>query len=161
MNSWFMVEMHWPSRKPLSSSLLECASLPGLRTFQLRHPGTSSQTQLLAAYMIMCLSLTHQVSCVEVPTYNVHVAWLCYKICLLLSLSTLSESELWGALGQLASPALQSLTRNWVLPCSGPLSPLLFMTLLSPLLIGNAKHRTRVQQAQSFLLGCLWVIKSD
>ena len=74
MISLCMVEVHGISRAAPCSPLLGCASLPALHTPQPRHPGTSFQTFLSAAYMSMCLSLTHQVLCNQVHTDNAHVS---------------------------------------------------------------------------------------
>lgn len=74
MISWLMVEIPRISRKALCHSLLELCFPSTSQYFPAQTSCTSFQNYLLGAYMIVCLSLTHQVLCIEVHTYSVHVA---------------------------------------------------------------------------------------
>lgn len=142
MISRFMVEVHRLAEKLLAVLCCSCASLPGLNISQL-NTSWHILPVVLAAYMIVHLSLSHQVWCNEVYPCHVHEtdsALRIWSVCCFIS-AYLMNPEPWdGALGHLINTALQSLSMNWVLVCIGQLSPLLFMLLSSPLLIRDASE---------------------
>lgn len=145
-SQWNDFSVH--GRGPQVSRKTPCCSLLQL-CFSSRSQHFPAQTSwhilpvVLAAYMIVHLSLSHQVWCNEVYPCHVHEtdsALRIWSVCCFIS-AYLMNPEPWdGALGHLINTALQSLSMNWVLVCIGHLSPLLFMLLSSPLLIRDASE---------------------
>lgn len=160
MISGFTAEVRGIRGKPPAALCWSLLLLPE-STLPSSDVGTSPQTCLSPAYMILCLLLTHQVPCNEAHTCHTHVAWLCSKdlsAALPQCIRRIQNHE--EGTGAAGKSVLLSLTVAWALPCTHRPAPTSVFTLpASPSVhqrcLRSAQHHTQVKQAPSLPSGHL------